>query len=179
DCGGQMFTEPMDVMEEGRMAVAADPTGAVFGVWQARNHHGAGAVNEPGALTWNECMTRDYDRARGFYADVFGYDVEEVGDGNFRYSVLNLDGRAVGGLGELGAEIPSEVPPHWMAYFDVADTDAAVQTVGELGGQVRVPPMDTPYGRIAVLEGAQGEIFAVIASGGSGSGDAGSGDAGG
>ena len=34
-----VVTEPIDVMDVGRMAVAADPGGAVFGVWQARRAH--------------------------------------------------------------------------------------------------------------------------------------------
>jgi uncharacterized protein len=163
DSGGQVYMQPMDVMDAGRMAVAADSTGAVFGLWQSGNHHGAEIVNEPGALTWNECMTRDYDGARKFYADLFGYDLEDVGDGGFKYSVLNLSGSPVGGLGELGADMPAEIPPHWMCYFSVADTDDTIKRATEMGAQVRLQPQDTPYGRMAVLQGAQGEIFAVIA----------------
>jgi uncharacterized protein len=163
DSGGQVLMPAMDVMQAGRMAVVADSTGAVFGLWQAGEHKGAEIVNEPGALTWNECMTRDYDEARKFYADVFGYQLEDVGDGGFKYSVLNLGGSPVGGLGEIGADMPAEVPPHWLCYFWVADTDETVERATALGGQVRVPPQDTPYGRMAVLQGAQGESFAVIA----------------
>jgi len=36
----------------GRMFIAADATGATFGVWQAGAHIGAGLVNEQGGLTW-------------------------------------------------------------------------------------------------------------------------------
>src|SRR5436305_3640948 len=52
--GGQLVTEPMEIMDAGRMAVAADPAGAVFGVWQAGAFPGAQIVNEPGAMRWNE-----------------------------------------------------------------------------------------------------------------------------
>lgn len=164
DHGGQLMMGPMDVMSEGRMAVVADPTGAVFGLWQADNHKGAGIVNEPGALTWNECMTRDYDRARQFYADVFGYDLEEIGDDTFKYTVLNLHGNTVGGVGEMPSELPAEVPPHWMSYFAVSDTDQTLEHASKLGATVRMPAQDTPYGRMAVVEGAQGEMFAVISA---------------
>lgn len=163
DCGGQLFMEPMDVMRAGRMAVAADPTGAVFGLWQAGNHRGAEIINEPGALTWNECMSRDYDGARKFYADVFGYQYDDVGDGGLEYSVLNVVGSPVGGLGELPADAPADVPPHWMSYFSVTDTDATIALATDLGARVVVDPQDTPYGRIATLAGPQGEIFSVIA----------------
>ena len=163
ESGGQVFMPPMDVLQAGRMAVVADSTGAAFGLWQAGEHKGAEIVNEPGALTWNECMTRDYDEARKFYADVFGYQYDDVGDGGFTYAVLNLGGHPVGGIGELGADMPAEIPPHWMCYFSVADTDDTISRATAMGAQVRLPPQDTPYGRMAVLQGAQGEIFAVIA----------------
>ena len=36
DAGGRVLMEPFDVMQAGRMAVFADPEGAVFSVWQAQ-----------------------------------------------------------------------------------------------------------------------------------------------
>ena len=56
--GGQVVMEPMDVMEAGRMAIATDPGGAAFGIWQSGLHTGAGRANEPGSLIWNENMSR-------------------------------------------------------------------------------------------------------------------------
>jgi predicted enzyme related to lactoylglutathione lyase len=41
DAGGKVLMEPFDVMDAGRMAVFADPEGAVFCVWQAKEHKGA------------------------------------------------------------------------------------------------------------------------------------------
>jgi len=46
--GGAVISEPFDVLDAGRMAVVADPEGAVFCVWQAKNHRGAKVVNEHG-----------------------------------------------------------------------------------------------------------------------------------
>src|SRR5215472_8650816 len=48
--GGKVVQPPFDVMDAGRMAVLADPEGAVFSVWEARGHKGAKIVNEHGAL---------------------------------------------------------------------------------------------------------------------------------
>jgi len=161
EAGGQVFLQPMDVMQEGRMAVVADPTGAAFGLWQAGRHRGAEIVNEPGAVTWNECMTRGYDEALKFYGDVFGFEYEDV-EGDVKYAVLRLAGNPVGGIGELGSDKPADIPPHWMTYFSVADTDDTVRRATEKGAQVRMPAQDTPYGRLAVLQGPQKEIFAII-----------------
>lgn len=71
--GGTVVVAPMDVMTVGRMAIFADPTGAVIAAWQPRDHLGAQVVNEPGTFTWSELATSDLDRSRAFYADVFGW----------------------------------------------------------------------------------------------------------
>ncbi|GDY32259.1 VOC family protein [Gandjariella thermophila] len=161
--GGKLLVEPGDVMDAGRLAIAADPGGAVFGIWQSRAHTGIGLANEPGALCWNENMSRDYEANLAFYRSVFGYDYDDMSANGFRYSVFKVDGNPAGGIGELGADFPADIPPHWMAYFAVADTDAAVAKVTELGGGVLRTPWDTPYGRMAILGDSQGAVFAVIA----------------
>jgi predicted enzyme related to lactoylglutathione lyase len=70
--GGSIITEPFDVMAAGRMAVCADPEGAVFCVWQANEHKGAQVVNEHGSLNFNGLATRDLEGAKAFYGAVFG-----------------------------------------------------------------------------------------------------------
>ena len=160
--GGAVMMEPMQVMEFGSMAVVADPTGAVFGLWQAGQHKGAGIANEPGTLTWNECMTRDFESAKAFYTNVFGFTTQDMSGDGFTYNTLELDGQTVGGLGDLGQTVPPEVPAHWMTYFAVEDTDATAAKAGELGGTVRSEARDSEFGRIAVLEGPSGEVFSVI-----------------
>jgi predicted enzyme related to lactoylglutathione lyase len=161
--GGQIVIPPMDVMNFGRMAVAADPTGAVFGLWQARDHNGVEVANEPGTLTWNECMTRDFEAARGFYGKAFGYGFDDMSGDGFTYAVLTVDGKVVGGLGALPGDVPPEVPAHWGIYFAVQDTDAIAGKVPELGGAVLEPPSDSPQGRIAFIADDQGAQFRVIA----------------
>ena len=152
----------MDVMDAGRMAVAADPAGAVFGIWQGRAHTGAGVANEPGSLCWNENMSRDFDGNKAFYHAVFGYEYDDMSGGGFSYATMKVGGNIVGGIGGLPAEVPAEVPAHWSAYFAVADTDAAVDKVSELGGSLVRPAWDSPYGRMATVSDDQGATFSVI-----------------
>jgi predicted enzyme related to lactoylglutathione lyase len=71
--GGSVVSEPFEVMDAGRTAVLADPEGAVFSVWQAREHRGAGIVNEPGSLNFNVLNTRNAAAVKGFYGAVFGW----------------------------------------------------------------------------------------------------------
>lgn len=162
--GGQLIMGPMDVMDVGRMFVATDPGGAIFGGWQARAHTGVQLANEPGSLTWSENMSRNYEANKAFYAAVFGYQFGDISGEGFKYSTLDLDGRPVGGIGEISADQPAEMPAYWGTYFAVADTDAAVDSAVELGGSVVGPAWDSPYGRMAVVSDDQGAIFALMSS---------------
>lgn len=160
--GGQVMAEPFDVMDLGRMAVAVDPAGAVFGIWQARTHIGAGVANEPGALTWNENMSRDFEGNKAFYREVFGYDYNDMSSDDFKYASFRVGAADVGGIGELGAEFPAEIPANWTTYFAVQDADEAVAKVAELGGTLLRPAWDTPFGRMAVVSDNEGAAFAIM-----------------
>jgi len=160
--GGQLLAEPFDVMDVGRMAVAADPGGAVFGIWQARAHSGMQLANEPGAVCWNENMSRDFDGNKAFYQAVFGYQYDDMSSADFSYATFGIGGDPIGGIGDLGTMAPRETPAHWMTYFAVANADDAVQAAIKLGGSVMRPAWDSPYGRMAILSDDQGAVFALI-----------------
>jgi predicted enzyme related to lactoylglutathione lyase len=163
DGGGQVFVEPMDIMEAGRMGIFADPAGAVFGVWQPGEHRGAELVNEPVSLEWNELATRDTDSSSTFYSAVFGWrpDVQEFG--GQAYTLWMLGDRPIAGMMAMGDQFPADVPPHWAVYFAVDDTDATVEKAKGLGANVIAGPMDIPsVGRFAALFGPTGEPFSVI-----------------
>jgi uncharacterized protein len=160
--GGQLLAGPMDVMEEGRMAVAVDPAGAPFGLWQGRNTTGLGVANETGTLTWNEQLSRDMTGSQAFYQAVFGYGYQDMSSDGFKYATLMVDGHEVGGIGEYPESTPAETPSAWGVYFAVTDTDAAMAKVTELGGRVVQPAMDTPFGRIGVVADNHGAVFSVI-----------------
>jgi uncharacterized protein len=159
--GGQLLIEPVDISDSGRMALAADTTGALFGLWQGRATSGIGLANETGALTWNEHVSRDFDAGKSFYRAVFGYDYQDVSEGGFRYAMLMVDGREVGGIGQY-PEDAAPAPEGWWTYFAVDDTDASVELVTKLGGSIVRPIRDSPYGRIALVADNQGAVFSVI-----------------
>jgi predicted enzyme related to lactoylglutathione lyase len=163
--GGSVIVEPMDVMDLGRMAVFADPTGAVFGVWQPRSFGGAELVNEPVSLCWNEVHTRDTDTDKAFYASVFGW---AAGRPSFTgapdtYTVWELAGKPVGGMMQMSDEMfPPDVPPHWSVCFAVSDADATVARARERGATVVAEPVDMPIGRFAAVIDPQGAWFTVM-----------------
>jgi predicted enzyme related to lactoylglutathione lyase len=162
--GGRVAQDPADVGPEGRMAVAVDPVGVTFGLWQGGRTTGIGLANVAGALTWNEHMSWDFDQARAFYRAVFGYDLQDMSQDGFRYATLMIDAREVGGIGQWPDGTPASTPATWSVYFAVPDTDAAVAAVTGLGGTAVVPPRDSPYGRIGVVTDNQGAVFSLISS---------------
>jgi len=163
--GGSVMVEPMDVMDIGRMAIFADPTGAVFGVWQPKAFTGADLVNEPNSFCWNEVLTRDAESDKAFYPAVFGWG---AGRPSFEgapetYTIWELDGKPVGGMMQMTEETyPAEVPPHWSVCFAVADCDATVAKARELGATITVEPVDMPIGRFAGVLDPQGAAFTLM-----------------
>lgn len=164
EAGGSVLVEPMSVLDYGRMAVLADPTGAVFGVWQPGRNIGSDVIREAGAVAWNELNTRDPEAARSFYGDVFGWTFEEEEFENAgTYTTIRMGEDTVGGLLDITERVPEEVPNHWLVYFAVDDADATLATAKDRGGTVAFGPMDIPrVGRIAVVQDPFGAAFAVI-----------------
>ena len=165
ELGGAVLRDPMDVMDAGRMAVLADPTGAVFCIWQPQEHIGAQLVNEPYSLTWNELITPDIETAKTFYAGLFGWTGApvEMGADAPAYTLWMLgDDNGIAGA----MPPPMEgMPPFWGVYFAVADCDSTVAKAQELGASVLAEPMDLPgVGRMAALMDPQGAVFSVIKS---------------
>jgi uncharacterized protein len=161
DLGGTLMAEPFDVMDAGRMAIIQDPTGAVFSVWEPRGSIGANWVNSPGAITLNQLNTGDPGAAERFYSGLFGWRTEQVAGGEQPYWGIYNGDRLNGGMMQLPPEAGG--PPHWLIYFGSEDVDADAGRVGELGGQVMVPPMDVPGGRIIVVQDPQGAVFGLFA----------------
>lgn len=155
--GGRVTVAPMDVWSAGRLAMATDPDGAPFGLWQAGEHRGVGVANVAGTVCWNECRVRDFERAQQFYAGTFGYAFDDVSAGGIRGAVLKLGENVVGGIVHAPAE-----DPHWSVYFAAADTDETVARVTEVGGRLVREPRDSPFGRIALVGDNQGAGFHLI-----------------
>lgn len=161
-CGGTVGVGPLDAGEDGRMALATDPAGAPFGIWQSRRSPGGAEVTGPGTPVWVELITPDAWAAASFYAEVFDYDNKPRLSEEFDAITLHVDGRPVGGIQGVGDRLPPGRGPHWLVYFEVADVQRAVARVVELGGQVAREPRTTPLGRVAVVVDAEGALFAIV-----------------
>jgi uncharacterized protein len=160
--GGTLIQPPFDVMEVGRMAVVADPTGAHFALWETRGMSGFGVVNEPGAFCWGELATTDTAAAERFYTALFGWTTKHSdGAGDMPYTELHLGDRGIGGMYAITPEMVG-IPSNWSPYICVADTDATVDSAKAKGAQVMFVK-DIPHvGRFAMIIDPQGAMFSVI-----------------
>lgn len=161
ELGGTIVAEAFDVMEAGRMAVIADPTGAIFAVWQAGDSIGAELVNGHGLLSLTQLNTTDPERATEFYSELFGWRFEAVEGTEIPYWGIYRGDLLNAGMMRLSPDQPA--PPHWLVYFGIDDVDAAANKVGAAGGAVLVPKTSVPGGEIVVAQDAQGAVFGVFA----------------
>jgi uncharacterized protein len=174
--GGTVLMEPFDITGFGRMAVFGDPEGAVFCVWQPREHKGARIVNEHGALNFNGLHTRDVESAKAFYGAVFGWTTLDIGaemwtlpgygdhleesNPGLRKMLAEMGGPV--GFEDVVASInpiTDDTPPHWSVTFGADDADETAKKVSELGGAVLAGPFDAPWTRLVVISDPAGATF--------------------
>lgn len=158
--GGTVIAPAMDVSRLGRMLVATDPQGAVFGVWQPLEFPGAGIVNEPGALVWNQLSTTDTAAAGRFYHAALGLDAAPMPEMP-EFTGFQVKGHVVGGAQGM-ENLPEGVPPNWRVTFAVDDVDSTTDALVRAGGNVLVAPFDMDkVGRMAILQDPWGGIFGI------------------
>jgi predicted enzyme related to lactoylglutathione lyase len=162
ELGGSVLMPAGDVEGIGRMAVIADPTGAAVALWEPRGHIGAGLVNVPGALCWNDLGTTDPDAAWAFYRELFGWTIEDASpEDPMQYRTIR-NGESTNGSIHLQGEQEGG-PPSWLVYFGAADLESADSKLSGLGGQVIVPPLEVPAGgRVSVAVDPQGAAFGLF-----------------
>lgn len=185
--GGRVVAPPADIPGAGRVALCADPEGAVFGVWQAAENKGAQAVNEAGSWVFSELHTGGLERAETFYGAVFAWEADpfDLGDGQ-KAAIWRLPGYgdflaerdpeirerqqaegAVDGFADAVAFVEPlaagelQTAARWTVTFAVADADAAVARATSLGATVLTPLFDTDYTRQAVVEDPQGAVITL------------------
>ena len=162
ELGANVIVEPIDIADNGRMAVLQDPTGAVIALWQAGTGIGATLRDEPGAMCWFELNTSDLDSARDFYTSLFGYSIDDISDETMTYNVLLLESLPEGQRSVAGIYSSEDLPKGWTVCFAVDDADAHVERARSNAGKVLSEPVDSPYGRYALLQDPNGATFSVM-----------------
>jgi len=161
DAGGKVHAPAFDVFDSGRMAVLADPTGAVFAVWQPKKSKGTGISGVDGTVCWADLSTPDPEAASEFYRRLFGWEISTENDPSGYLHIKN-GGDFMGGI-QTAAQRNLNSPPHWLIYFLVSDCTAASAKASHAGGQLLLEPMDVPkVGRMAIAQDPQGAVFALF-----------------
>lgn len=164
--GGQILMGPMEVPEQGQMAMIGDPGGAAVGLWQFGGHTGFKIHDVSGSPVWHELQTRSYDESVQFYRAVFGWDTEVRSDSpQFRYTTLGTGDHSTAGIMDSSAHLPEGVPSHWQVYFGVDNADATIEKALSLGGRLVEPLEDSPFGRMAGLADPTGTMFKIAQRG--------------
>lgn len=158
--GGMSCGAAMDVPAKGRMAVVADPTGGMIGLWQPGEHLGFEATGVAGAPVWHQVTTRDFAGTLDFYRTVFGWQTQVEADSDeFRYSTALFDGQQRIGVMDGGAFMAADEPASWCFFLGAEDVDSAQQLIVDNGGSIVRPAEDTPYGRLAAAADPTGATF--------------------
>ncbi|NRA82897.1 MAG: VOC family protein [Gammaproteobacteria bacterium] len=160
--GAEIVAGPHHVHDAGRMAMILEPQGAMFAIWQANKHNGAGVVNQPHSMCWNELASKNTDKSSDFYTQLFGWQPLEKNTVGMKYTEFSVAGIPNSGMLQMTEEW-GDLPPHWMIYFAVDDCDAYATKAQGLGATLCVPPTDIPeVGRFAVINDSQGATFSII-----------------
>ncbi|MCX6431265.1 MAG: VOC family protein [Actinobacteria bacterium] len=145
DAGGDVFMAPMPVMDAGTMALATDPTGAVFGLWQENAFAGFGAFWSLNAPSWFDHQSPAPAEAAAFYAKVLEFDLTPAGP----------EGGGMLGRGErMHASISAaqgEMPPSWNIVIAVPSLSNAEQKARDLGGRIDMSRMVVPGGLASAI----------------------------
>ncbi|MFC0117631.1 VOC family protein [Pseudoalteromonas xiamenensis] len=162
--GAEIIHGPHDVPGAGRMVMLNEPGGAVFALWQGSEHMGTQRKLETNVPYWHELASKNASKSRAFYSALFDWEVQIKPMEGMEYSLFCQHGQPIAGLMEMTEEW-GDIPAHWMVYFAVANTDAMVDNVINLGGEVCVPATDIPeVGRFAVITDPSGAVFSIIQS---------------
>ncbi len=155
--GGRLIAKPFDVMSHGRMAVAADCTGAVFCIWQAINHIGTRLSGVEGTACWADLNTPDPESAAQFYKQVFGWEPWISPNDPNGYRHIRNAGVDIGGIPPAN----SNVPPSWMVTFLASDVETLTNKAGALGATTLFPVTELAGGKFSILADPQGASFGL------------------
>lgn len=160
--GGTVLKPAFDVMDQGRMAVLQDPTGAPFCVWQPKKSQGIGIAGVDGALCWADLNTGDPDRANKFYSQVFGWKLTTAEKDPSGYLHIKNGQDFIGGI-PPAAHRNAQTPAHWLIYILTGDVGASAAKASKLGGKLLMPPNTMEgVGTWSIIADPQGAVFAVF-----------------
>lgn len=164
DLGGTVIVAPFDVFTAGRMTVVQDPTGAIFSMWEAREHKGIQVQQEEGAFCWADLLTKDRDRAAEFYSALFGWTIEKEDESQHHYYHVKNGEEYIGGMPAPDQQLPGTTP-HWSVYFQTANCEQQTAQAQSLGAKTLVANVKHEnVGTLSIVLDPQGATFCLFQS---------------
>lgn len=117
-----------------------------------------------GIFCWVDLSTTDTEAAKAFYTGLFGWQAKDMPtDMGVVYTMLQLDGKHVAGLGAMSPDMLAQgIPPMWTSYVKHSDADSIAAKATVAGGIVMFPPMDVmSEGRMTLIQDPTGGAFGV------------------
>ncbi len=164
EAGGVIHRAPRDIPDVGRFAVASDPHGAVFLLFQALQPMSGPDRQVPpplGHVAWHELYAGDLKAAWEFYSGLFGWTADAAIDMGPMglYQTFSADGVPTGGMMTKPLQMPA---PWWLYYIHVEGVGATLEKIKGAGGEVIMDPRQVPGGGwIAQCLDPQGALFAI------------------
>ena len=161
--GAKLLFGPRDIPDLGRIAVLADPQGAVFAILASSSGDPPDIQADDGDWIWSSLITSDPDTASVFYRSLFGYTVYDLAaTGEAKHLILASGDYARASVNPFPSNRP-DLRPRWLNYVRVGDVAAAAARVTSLGGHVLVPPrVDRDGSMIAVVADPLGASFGLL-----------------
>ncbi len=160
--GGKVIVPPFPIGTMGTSAFIADPSGAVFGLWQAAEMPGFG-YQGPNGFGWTELNARGVDKVIPFYRQLFGWGhrASDMGEGRTYHEFLDGE-ESLAGAWEMSPQLPPQVPSYWLVYFAVDDVGATHEQAVKAGATSFMGATDFPGGQFARLSDPQGGMFGLL-----------------
>ncbi len=175
ECGAQVVQEAVALVDGSKLAIIADPAGALVGLLEQPGEQAFFAAGEPGTPVWFELLSSagangdagtngdagadkdapgvSFDSVMDFYHQLFGWEIAiRAKTDQFTYAVGIEEGAPFVGL----AHAEQAAGQGWMAYFGVENIDAAVAEVKQNGGEVLSEPQMTEFGPLATVKDSAG-----------------------
>lgn len=137
--GAKMLREPTPFGEmTSKLAVAIDPNGQSFAMWQPPKVDGdPGWAGPPNTFCWAELYTSNTSSSVSFYKTIGGYTETKnpLPDGG-TYHLLERDGAP-----RAGVRTPMQaIQPGWFAWVRVPDLAATAAKAQQLDATIVMPP---------------------------------------
>jgi uncharacterized protein len=135
--GGLVASQPSEIPGVGWFATLADKQSVLFCMLQwsadAARPEERSDQPEPGAVAWNELLTADPSSAAAFYGKLFNWQMRTTRLPRGDYRTMLRDGKPEAGIIKRLSGMNMSA---WLIYFEVADLDASLAKVAELGERV-------------------------------------------